>query len=134
MFTQFIEDLIDKDSFKVLISEEAMNKLAQEKDVYCVHSSILYRLYVLYIDDITKPEERPAFYRKAGVYLYYERFSCVHGDEFYYYIKFNVNSTFYQEHQTLLKNMIIANDPSILVDYIGTKNLSDYNKQLKETL
>lgn len=134
MFTQFIEDLIDKDSFKVVVSEEAMSKLAQEKDVYCVHSPILYRLYILYINDIIKPEDRPTFYRKAGMYLYYERFNCTHGDEFYYYIKFNVNSTFYQEHQTLLKNMIIANDPSILVDYIGTKDLSDYNKQLKETL
>ena len=132
MFQQFMTDLIHKDSFKRILSEDAMNNFAKEEGVLFVHSPILYRLYTLFAGDVPHVEDRPMFYRKAGMYLYYERFTCNHGEEFYYYIKFNKDSKFYQEHKFLIETLIVANDPSTLTDYIGTKDLHGFNKALKE--
>jgi len=132
MFKEFMTDLIHNDSVKRVISEDAMIKFAKEEDVLFVQSPILYRLYVLYAVDHPSIEDRPLFYRKVGMYLYYERFTCNHGEEFYYYIKFNKSSKFYQEHKFLIETLILANDPSTLTDYIGTKDLNIYNKSLKE--
>ena len=132
MFQQFMTDLVHKDSFKRILSEDAMNNFAKEEGVLFVHSPILYRLYALYAADQPPIEERPVFYRKAGMYLYYERFTCNHGEEFYYYIRFNEESKFYQEHKFLIESLIVASDPSTLTDYIGTKDLHGFNKSLKE--
>lgn len=132
MFSQFMADLIKPESFKTTLSEQAMFEFSQEPGVLLVHSPVLYRLYSLFSEKQTEIEERPTFYRKVGAYLYYERFSCKHGDEFYYYIKFNEASEFYKEHQYLLELLILSSDPMTLTDYVGTKNLTGYNKPLKE--
>lgn len=133
MFKQFIDDLIDSSSIKVIMTAEAKDNFAEEEGVLFVHSPILFRLYTLYAEGAVK-EDRPAFYRKAGAYLYYEHFYCTHGEEYYYFIKFNKDSLFYQEHEDLIKQLVIANDPTTLLTYIGTKPLDIYNKSLKEEL
>ncbi len=132
MFKEFMTDLIGTTSFKRVLTEQAMNEFAKEKGVFLVHSPVLYRLYALYTADKSPIDERPVFYRKAGMYLYYERFTCNHGEEFYYYIRFNQNSKFYQEHKFLIETLIVASDPSTLTDYIGTKDTQVFNQSLKE--
>jgi hypothetical protein len=132
MFSQFITEVIKPESFKTTLTEYAMRQFASEEGVLLVHSPVLYRLYTLFAENHDEIEDRPTFYRKAGAYLYYERFNCKHGDEFYYYIKFNEDSLFYIEHKYLLEMLILAADPSVLTDYSGKKNLTGYNKPLKE--
>jgi hypothetical protein len=132
MFKQFMTDLISTDSFKKVLSEQAMADFAKRPGVFLVHSPILYRLYTLYTEGTEDIEERPVFYRKAGAYLYYERFTCNHGEEFYYYVRFNTESLFYQEHRHLIEILILGSDPSTITDYIGTRDLTVYNKTLKE--
>jgi len=134
MFKKFMTDVISTDSFKKVLSEEAMYDFAKAPKVYLVHSPILYRLYALYTADQPPIEERPVFYRKVGMYLYYERFTCRHGDEFYYYIRFNQHSEFYKEHKDLIKSLILASDPTEFKDYIGTKDLTVFNQSLKEKI
>jgi hypothetical protein len=132
MFKEFMTNVISTDSFKKVLSEEAMYDFAKASEVYLVHSPVLYRLYALYTAAKPPIEERPVFYRKVGMYLYYERFTCNHGEEFYYYIRFNQHSEFYQEHKALINSLILASDPSTLTDYIGTRDLNNYNQFLKE--
>lgn len=132
MFKEFMTDLIGTTSFKRVLTEQAMNDFAKEEGVLLVHSPVLYRLYALYTADKPPIEERPVFYRKAGMYLYYERFTCNHGEEFYYYVKFNKDSQFYKEHELLIKALIKASSPDTLEDYIGTRDLKSYNQSLKE--
>jgi hypothetical protein len=132
MFKEFMNDLIGSRSFKKVLSEQAMADFAKEPGVLLVHSPVLYRLYALYTADKPSIEERPVFYRKAGMYLYYEKFTCNHGEEFYYYIKFNQSSEFFKEHKTLIESLVRASSPSTLTDYIGTRDLSSYNQFLKE--
>ena len=119
-------ELISKESVKTITTEDAMNEFAQEDDVVLVHSNILYRFYTIYNNDRYVIEDRPRFFRKVGMYLYYERFVCEHGDEYYYYIKFNEDSYFYREHKDLIRLLITATNPSTLTDYIGDKDLSIY--------
>lgn len=132
MFKKFMADLINEESFKVVLTEHAMIEFAQEQDVILLHSPILYRLYTLYVGGRDKIESRPVFYRKVGTYLYYEKLTCKHGEEFYYYIKFNKDSQFYQEHRILIEVLALANDPMMLTDYIGTKDIQSYNTELKK--
>lgn len=132
MTQRFINELLHVDSFKTILSEDSMNELSQDQNVYLIHSQAMYRVYGLYVNNETKMETRPRFFRKMGVYLYYERFTCTHGDEYYYYVKFREGSEFYKEHEAFIKMLILANDPSTLDDYTGSKDLTIYNKQLKE--
>lgn len=132
MFRQFMADLIGTASFKKVLSEQAMADFAKEEGVILIHSPILYRLYALYVGEDVSIEDRPSFYRKAGAYLYYERFTCNHGDEFYYYVKFNQSSKFYQEHRDLINLLVESNGPETLADYIGTRDLESYRTTLKE--
>lgn len=132
MFTTFLVNLVDKDSFKKsLSSEEMKNTFAQSEGVYVIQSPIMYKLYTMYSDS-NKITERSKFFKLMGAYCYYDKFPCKHGEEFYYYIKFNENSAFYQEHKMLIDLLTLEADPSTLKDYIGTRDLTIYNKFLKE--
>lgn len=131
MFDQFINHLVEKASIKTKLGEQYMLAFAQGPDVYFVKSDLMYRLYTMYMGDDKKVTSRKRFYQLCGYYLYYERFVCRHGDEYYYYVKFNTESDFYKSHAWLIKKLILANDPSSLTDYIGTKDLTIYNKNLK---
>jgi len=134
MFREFMNGgVISPASFKEQLTEAAMHAFAKQPDVVLVHSPVLYRFYVLFSGDKVHIEDRPVFFRKVGAYLYYERFTCQHGDEFYYYVKFNKNSPFYQEHKALISILIEANEPKrLLYDYIGTKDLSQYGGSGRE--
>lgn len=134
MFTKFINDIVNPISFKAIISEEEMLNLSKKEGVYFVKSPVMYRLYTMYMGESKKISERSAFFRMCGNYLYYERFICSHGDEYYYYIKFNTKSKFYQEHAVLIKEMILASDPENLLNYTGNKDLTTYNLELKGEL
>lgn len=127
-----MSDVIGSDSYKTVLSVQAMNNFAKQEGVVLVHSPLLYRLYNLYIEGKAETEDRPTFFRKVGQYLYYERFTCEHGDEYYYYIKFNEDSDFYKEHKELIKLQILASDPSLLSDYNGKRVIKNYNNFLKE--
>lgn len=137
MFKRFIDELVDNKSIKLVMSQEAKEQFANHSKVTLVHSLVFYRLYVLYakgVDTDVDLESRSTFFRLVGTYLYYDKFPCTHGEEYYYYIKFNENSAFYQEHQHLIEQLILFNDPSTLQDYVGTRDLKGYNKYLKSTL
>lgn len=130
MFTKFLSDLVDRESFRRNLSEEAKNEFAEKEDVYFVHSPVMYRLYTMYAST-EKIKERRRFFRLMGAYLYYDKFPCRHGDEFYYYVKFNKDSAFYQEHKALIDILILSADPENLEDYIGNRDLTIYNQILK---
>lgn len=132
MFSKFIHDVVDNDVLKTHLSEQYMLEVSQKEGVWFVKSPVMYRLYTLYTGDGDKINSRSAFYRKCGTYLYYERLTCAHGDEYYYYVKFNTESDFYKEHHKFIKELILAEDPTTLDDYIGLKDLNAYNKELKE--
>lgn len=130
MFNNFIKQVIDTTSYKQILTEKKMLEFAQADKVYFVKSDLLYRMYTLFSNE-DKKLTRPEFYRKCGYYLYYERLTCVHGEEYYYYVRFNEDSPFYKEHKELIKRLIIVNDPSRLEDYIGLKDIDSYNLKLK---
>lgn len=134
MFDKFMKDLVDPSSFKVKLSERSMIELSQQPNVLLIRSDVMYRIYLLYAETqgYDKISKRTDFYRKCGLWLYYEKFICRHGDEYYYYVKLNDKHPFYQEHSLIINGQILATDPKHINDYIGTKNLLNYNKSLKE--
>jgi len=132
MFKKFMSDVIGPSSFKKILTEQAMRDFSKQPDVLLVHSPVLFRIYALYAQTDETYEDRPTFFRKVGKYLYYERFNYAHGDEFYYYIKFNTESAFYQEHKDFIKLLILSSEPSMFNDYVGDRSLTQYNKSLKE--
>lgn len=134
MFKQFMTELITKDSIKLQLTKEAKDDFAEEPNVCFVHSLVLYRIYALYAraqEPDIQLEGRAIFFRLVGAYLYYDKFACGHGEEYYYYLKFNKESEFYKTHQELIEQLILSNDPSSLKDYIGSRYLGGYNQHLK---
>lgn len=137
MYKRFIDELVDKQSIKLVMSQEAKEIFANQPKVALVHSLVFYRLYVLYAKGVDVGADlvtRSTFFRLVGAYLYYDKFPCQHGEEYYYYIQFNEDAPFYQEHRSLIEQLILSNDPSTLHDYIGTRDLMGYNKYLKDKL
>lgn len=136
MYNNFINELIDTSVFKptVVIRRDQpymFKRLKEDEDILAVHSNVLYQLYALYADG-AQIETRPTFFRMVGLILQYEKLHCKHGDEYYYLLKFNESSAFYQKHKELIERMILESDPSTLYDYYGTNDINSYNKVLKK--
>ena len=56
------------------------------------------------------------FFRVAGQYLYYDKYICVHGTEFYYHVEFNPDNMFYTLTKDIVDDRVRLNGPSTLTD------------------
>lgn len=59
------------------------------------------------------------FFRLCAQYLYYDKYICEHGTEFYYLVVFNPDDEMYQLTAELIDQRIEANSPSTLTDLIS---------------
>lgn len=56
------------------------------------------------------------FFRICGQYLYYDKYICEHGTEFYYLVLFNKDNEMYRMTADLIKQRIELNSPATLTD------------------
>lgn len=130
MLHEFLREIIHPDSFKTKLTVQAKDELAAQDRVYFIHSPVFYSMYALYAG--SKAIDRIEFYKYMGFYLYYEKFFCTHGNEFYYYVKFNERSEFYKMNQQMIDMLVLGADPTTLTDYLGSYDVNNYNNFLKE--
>lgn len=72
-----------------------------------VGANTLYTIYTSLVDNV----DRDTFYKEAKKHLYYDKYICDHGVEFYYLV-----SITQQEQTPLVMGMIMNNTPSKLDD------------------
>lgn len=83
---------------------------------HLVKATTLYQIYKhnVFVTDGRLPLRD--FYQVCGQYLYYDKYVCTHGTEFYYYVIFNEEDSIYQATSDLVLKRIEANAPHTLDD------------------
>jgi hypothetical protein len=110
---EFFHEFIDVTSHKVEHTLEEFNKI---QDSYLVKATTLYQIYKHNVFGQDERLSMREFFRVCGQYLYYDKYVCEHGTEFYYYVKFNENNKFYELTKELVHKRIDANSPENLRD------------------
>ena len=83
-----------------------------------VKATALYQIYKHNVFETSGRLSIRDFYQVAGQYLYYDKYVCEHGTEFYYYVIFNDKNEMYKLTKSLLEKRIHANRPETLKDLI----------------
>lgn len=77
-------------------------------------------LYQIYKHNVYTTDGRLTlkdFFRVAGQYLYYDKYVCDHGTEFYYLVIWNEEHPIYRATAELIVKRVEANAPSTLLDF-----------------
>lgn len=113
---EFFNDFISQTVHKTSPSVEEYS-VVRDMDTVLVKATTLYDFYrrYAYMCSVT-PVPLRTFYQIARTYLYYDKFICDHGTEFYYYVVFNEASTIYNLLKTTITRRVGVEDPSNLHD------------------
>lgn len=115
---EFFTDFISPVSHKVEHSYAELEKIKRVPGIL-VKATTLYQIYKNNVSDadgsrLTMQE----FFRVCGQYLYYDKYVCTHGTEFYYYVVFNRDNKIYRSIENITKKRIYCNSPEQLRDLI----------------
>ena len=91
--------------------------IKRRSDVKLIKATTFYQIYkhnVFGSDGHRLPMKD--FFRLCGQYLYYDKYVCTHGTEFYYLVVFNSDNEMYQLTADLIDQRIEANGPQTLTD------------------
>lgn len=113
---EFFNDFISQVSHKINHDHIEHQLLTGRADVVLVKATTLYQIYKHNVFDIDGRLPLKEFYRVCGQYLYYDKYVCRHGTEFYYYIVFNENNNIFKATKDLVLRRIELNSPSTLDD------------------
>lgn len=113
---EFFNGLVSPVCHKIAHNRAEYNILRQQQPLL-IKATTFYQIYKHYVfgadgQRLTLQE----FYRICAQYLYYDKYVCTHGTEFYYYVVFNPERLEYQLTKDLMAKRIAANDPSTLTD------------------
>lgn len=114
---EFFQEFINPISYKVEHSSAEYEILKQNSAVVMVKATTLYQIYrrnVFGEERLTMRE----FFRACGQYFYYDKYVCVHGTEFYYYIVFNEEHKMYVATKEIVQKRIWSNRPELLHDLL----------------
>jgi hypothetical protein len=87
-------------------------------DAVLVKATVLYQIYKHNVFETDGRLAMRDFFQIAGQYLYYDKYVCKHGTEFYYYVIFNEANEMYKLTKPLLEKRIHAQRPGLLKDLI----------------
>jgi hypothetical protein len=113
---EFFQSFINPRSHKVLHNITELDSFRQ--DAILVKATTLYQIYKHNVFESSGRLPMREFFQIAGQYLYYDKYVCKHGTEFYYYVIFNEKNPMYQLTKSLLQRRIYANRPEALKDLI----------------
>lgn len=85
-------------------------------DAVLVKATTLYQIYQHNVFEVDGRLSMRDFYRIAAQYLYYDKYICTHGTEFYYYVVFNTENLTFQLTEELTLRRVEANAPDTLDD------------------
>lgn len=114
---EFFQDFVSPSSHKILHNSTEFQTVKEHPNVVMVKATTFYQIYkhnVFGRDGrrLTMQE----FFRVCGQYLYYDKYICDHGTEFYYYVIFNDKNEMYQLTKEVIGKRIWANRPHTLRD------------------
>jgi hypothetical protein len=113
---EFFQGFISPRSHKVMHNITELDGF--RKDAVLVKATTLYQIYKHNVFENSGRLEMRDFFQVAGQYLYYDKFVCKHGTEFYYYVVFNERNPMYQLTKSLIQKRVYANRPEALKDLI----------------
>jgi hypothetical protein len=113
---EFFTKFIDVKSHKIEHNFNELNNIRSKTSL--VKATTLYQIYKHNVFEKDGRLPIRDFYHVAGQYLYYDKYICKHGTEFYYYVIFNENNPMYQLTKELLRKRIHADRPETLKDLL----------------
>lgn len=112
----FFVKFINPDCHKIEHNVEELDSMRD--NAVLVKATTLYQIYKHNVFDTDGRLMIKDFFQIAGQYLYYDKYICRHGTEFYYYVIFNENNPTYLLTKELLSKRIYANRPGTLKDLV----------------
>jgi hypothetical protein len=113
---EFFQSFISPRSHKILHNAEELDGFRSK--AVLVKATTLYQIYKHNVFETSGRLGMREFFQIAGQYLYYDKYLCEHGTEFYYYVVFNEHNAMYQLTKSLIQKRVYANRPETLKDLI----------------
>jgi hypothetical protein len=113
---EFFQSFISPRSHKVLHNITELDGFRSK--AVLVKATTLYQIYKHNVFETNGRLPMRDFFQIAGQYLYYDKYVCQHGTEFYYYVVFNEHNAMYQLTKSLIQKRVYANRPETLKDLI----------------
>lgn len=116
---EFFNGFIDPACHKISHDLTEYGNIKMRADVKLIKATTFYQIYkhnVFGSDGhrLTMKE----FFHICGQYLYYDKYICEHGTEFYYLVVFNKGNETYTLTADLIDQRIEANAPATLTDLV----------------
>jgi hypothetical protein len=114
MITEFFDNFISHAVHKTSPSREEYGTV---QNSILVKATTLYDFYKRYAHVCGEtPVPIRTFYQVARTYLYYDKYVCDHGTEFYYYVVFSDTNHVYNMLKTSITKRVAVEHPSRLQD------------------
>lgn len=115
--SDFFNHFLSSSAHKTAPAVEEYKKVQDLHDVVQVKITTLYDLYKRYanLHNVT-PVPIKAFYQLARIYMYYDKYVCDHGTEFYYYVVFNQDNHIYRAMAAAVSKRIAVEHPDTIGD------------------
>lgn len=115
---EFFNEFINIVSHKVEHSVDEYRVLKGKPGVMMVKATTLYQIYKHNVFGTDERLTMREFFRVCGQYLYYDKYICDHGTEFYYYVVFNEDNKMYISTKDIVEKRVWSNRPEALQDLI----------------
>lgn len=114
---EFITNFVDPVCHKEIHSLDEFQDIKKNPATKQIKATTFYQIYShnVFGEDEDRLSMRD-FFRLCSQYLYYDKYVCTHGTEFYYHIIFSEENTMYQLTKSLIDKRIEANNPETLFD------------------
>lgn len=114
---EFLNGFISPTCHKEEHSLKEYESIVSRPNVHQVKATTLYHIYKHNV--FSKTDKRlnmKQFFHVCGQYLYYDKYLCEHGTEFFYYVEFNEENEMYNLTKPIIIKRLIANAPDKLTD------------------
>ena len=116
---EFFNKFIHVVCHKVHHERDEYEWLKSRNDVHRIKATTFYQIYKHNVFGSDGPRlSMQEFYRVCGQYLYYDKYVCRHGTEFYYYVMFDFTNPLYIATKDIILKRIAANSPQTLTDLV----------------
>ena len=116
---EFFHQFVSPECFKIAHNLTEYADIKRRDDMKLIKATTFYQIYR---HNVFGAEEKRLtmkdFFRVCGQYLYYDKYICEHGTEFYYLVVFNKHNEMYQMTADLIEQRIELNSPATLTDIV----------------
>jgi hypothetical protein len=115
---EFFNGFVDPICHKVEHDTPEMQSVRIHPGLLMIKATTFYQIYkhnVFGTDDRLSLQD---FFRVAGQYLYYDKYVCKHGTEFYYLVVLNPQNRMVALTKNLIESRVRANRPETLSDLV----------------